>query len=1230
MAQCIHTDKGRSGTVLHKVKSGFCAGLCCGLVIFASIPHTAFALPLTEQTKGIGEVQNEISYFSNARMEEVPPSLLEEGNPSVDPERSPRAGEVIYRISTGNDWDELLRSNSDPTSWFGGNGYYRGTENVRIVLDNDMVVNQNSIYLIEENVTFTLDLNGHSLMVPGGKLSVKSAKADGTERIANTFILRNGTMDATGIDTANAMERIDIQQVDFVNMNGNAVSCDRTSEGSVSDCTFTHAAGSNNHTAIHIPNSGAIRISKVEIRDFGNGINGAYISSAGVELSDITISGANIGLELSYSRVKAVNVALSGNKASGSRGVNCMGFMGATSNLGDFLNGNKSDLSHVTISDFDSGILMQGSGTISLDNCEITNVNHGLNAKSAVGAGTPAYFNVRDSILKANASITAGGYSGDSYGIYAYGNGFSCVNTEVTGFKVGACSHSGNSIVANCTFDNLDYNINSYFIDIYNSVLKNAKYGIMNDGATSVIVDTEVIGKNTPGSIGIQESGNGMKLFSSDSYPSGSALDSVISCVESAYPDAPHNDMIVSGYDIGLQCDSSTQMEIAGIEVKNCGTGLKGYRFTGLRKDNVLDNDIHDCDYGIDCENLNLVNTDMHVYNCKETGVQIHEQLTGPRLLEIYNCKDGLITDGTLVVSVHLQIHDNTGNGLAYAGSSTSATINCSMEIYDNGGWNICGDDVPMLHVGVYTNNEFTCRLENGGLGNMNINQQNSSGSRYMLTATHLKSDGGVYYVYPGKEVCIFPQTDPAWTDATDWLEGCMVFDTENYINGAVAAYAKEDNIRTVSDQRDDTWNFVRTHFFAAKEGWVIQYDKNAPANMSTYPLVFAEGCNVTYDYETNGGTGMSETYSKVAYLNGDAVDLSLTASRPGYEFVGWNTDPDAHEALSALTVQRKDITLYAIYRKAVTFTYHTYDPALDYSQAGYVFNKETVPYADQAGSQAVNVLSYADRVPDSLYIYAGYSYDGMDTTTLFRDGVISSAEKTDIYCVYTMNGELQYLGPDGTPNDRQEIAGFYAILNTLPYRFSYVLKSFQSEKGYVFVGWRAADGRIYAPGSIYDTTQTSAELQAEVNPIMVSALTVSPKQSTIGIGDTLQMAVSIQPEDALNPTVTWTTSDASIATIDGNGLVTAHAEGTVTITASANDDSGCSDTASVVVVKEQNATTSANDGSGSSDTASAEASATPKTGDTAPVLPALLLGCLTLLAAGYGCLGIKKRYGQK
>lgn len=98
--------------MIHRIKRVFCTGLCCGLAMFASIPCAAFALPLTKQTKGIGEVQNEISYFSNARMGEE--------NSSVGPVGSPRAGEVIYRISTGNDWDELLRGNSDPTNWMGG------------------------------------------------------------------------------------------------------------------------------------------------------------------------------------------------------------------------------------------------------------------------------------------------------------------------------------------------------------------------------------------------------------------------------------------------------------------------------------------------------------------------------------------------------------------------------------------------------------------------------------------------------------------------------------------------------------------------------------------------------------------------------------------------------------------------------------------------------------------------------------------------------------------------------------------------------------------------------------------------------------------------------------------------------------------------------------------------------------------------------------------------------
>lgn len=1201
-----------------KVKNGFYAGICCGLVMFASIPHAAFALPMTIQAEGTGEIQKEISYLPNARMEEVPPSLLEEENPSADLEESPRANGIEYRIGSDTDWQDLLSGAMD-SNWTGGS--YTGVENVTIILDGNVITDQNLINLTQDNITFTLDLNGNSFQVnesTGSMLTVKSIDAvTGMGKSANTFILCNGTMAATGINTVHTIKNLDIQNIDFVDMNTDAVSGSHSTACVIQNCTFSHIQGGNLNTAIDTSYSGtsglAVQISNITISGFQNGIDCSY--NSGTELKNITVSGANIGFDLSSSRnSKVVNTVLTGNKASDSWGIVCTS-MTSSINLQDFLQNGLSDFSQVTISDFDSGIRTTGAGILSFDNCKITNVNQGLNSQ-----GGSTHFNVRDSILTANSSIAEGSYSGDSYGIYAATTGFVCVNTEVTGFKIGAYNSSSASTVANCTFDNLEYNIDAFSGGIYNSVLKNADVGFHINGATAVIVDTEIIGKNTTGSTGILASAAsavvhvmGTASFAPDGLNSN--LDTLINYVKSQYPDASHHDMIVSGYDTGLQCNGN-QIQIADIEVENCNTGMKGTTFWGYIPGGVKqfsNNYIHDCEYGVDCDSFNL-QSNLFIYNCDQTGMQIHNQLTTPHLLEIYSCKDGLIFDGNVLTGLHLRIHDNDGNGLAYTGNKSSAMINCSMEIYNNGGWNVCGNDIPMFHLAFDGNNEFTCRLENGGLGNMNINLKGASGTNFMLTSSLLKSGAGVYYVYPGKEICIGPHSDPSWTDGTDWLEGCMVFDIENYTEGAVAAYVPEGNIRTVLDQQNDTWNFVRTHFFAAKEGWVIRYDESAAPGTTGMPLVFVEGCNVTYDYETNGGTSMSENYAKMTYQDGDAVDLSLTASRPGYEFIGWNTDPDAHEAISALTVQKKDITLYAIYRKTVTFTYHTYDPALDYTQSGYIFNKEALPYADQAGSQMANALSYADRVPQSVYNYAGYSYDGRDTTALFRDGEILSAEKTDIYCVYTMNGELRYLGPDGTLNDQQKIEAFYTILDTLPYQFSYVLKSFQAEKGYVFGGWRAADGMIYAPGSIYVTTLTSAELQAEVNAIMVSALVVSPKHSTIGTGDTLQMSVSILPEDALNPTVTWTTSDASIASIDENGLVTAHAEGTVTITASANDGSGCSDTAVVVVVKEKEGTTSL----------------TPKTGDNVPILPVLLLGCLALLSVGYECLEIRKRYRKK
>lgn len=67
-----------------------------------------------------------------------------------------------------------------------------------------------------------------------------------------------------------------------------------------------------------------------------------------------------------------------------------------------------------------------------------------------------------------------------------------------------------------------------------------------------------------------------------------------------------------------------------------------------------------------------------------------------------------------------------------------------------------------------------------------------------------------------------------------------------------------------------------------------------------------------------------------------------------------------------------------------------------------------------------------------------------------------------------------------------------------------------------------------------------------------VESIALEPASADLAVGDTIDISASVSPTDATYKTVTWTSSDETVATIE-NGVVTALSEGTATITAIAD-----------------------------------------------------------------------------
>lgn len=110
-------------------------------------------------------------------------------------------------------------------------------------------------------------------------------------------------------------------------------------------------------------------------------------------------------------------------------------------------------------------------------------------------------------------------------------------------------------------------------------------------------------------------------------------------------------------------------------------------------------------------------------------------------------------------------------------------------------------------------------------------------------------------------------------------------------------------------------------------------------------------------------------------------------------------------------------------------------------------------------------------------------------------------------------------------------------------------------------IGWSQDDAVLASEDFI------RVRMRTTLNTAAVASVDVSPATASLDLseGQTVQLTATISPANA-NQGITWSTSDATKATVSPTGLVTPVAAGTATITATSVGDGTKTDTAAITV----------------------------------------------------------------
>lgn len=270
------------------------------------------------------------------------------------------------------------------------------------------------------------------------------------------------------------------------------------------------------------------------------------------------------------------------------------------------------------------------------------------------------------------------------------------------------------------------------------------------------------------------------------------------------------------------------------------------------------------------------------------------------------------------------------------------------------------------------------------------------------ITIGAIKGDGGIINQSKDAKAEVEKQQ---WEERID----SAIIDAETkYPNPTLDQVIEElikDGIIDSEDQVDENGTITTNEPVYEIEGKLDDYlDKDTPEEPDPEPdpdpedpdePILAEH-TVTYDFKTNNGLSAGKTSAKLE--EGETVDLSVVSSKAGYEFIGWNTNSNAHEGLTSLKMGTSDITLYAIYKKDIvaTFNYWNGSTTEEEQKTGTVYNNET--------TISITTPAIANANKDGLiYTPRGWSEQNVGNGSIVATsgGNLNVSDSKEYYALY-------------------------------------------------------------------------------------------------------------------------------------------------------------------------------------------------------------------------------------